>query len=535
MLSLVTLALCGLTLGQPAEPAAPELTTRAYRGLRPTDPAGRDGLANPERGLRNEVMLGWGLNGAPLRHIVGVGEATPEGWLTEIEHYRGWGLTMVQWYYYLDQWIDQPISAEGLARLQAGFDLLRAHGYKAVLRFAYQKHMTVADGAVIEANEEWLMHHVDQLAPLLAANVDVIGVLQAGFVGAWGEWHSSPNGHHTNHPFLSRLVTRLLEVLPPERHIHVRVPKYKRWVMENQPAGWTGLLTAAGAYQNTASARIGYKNDGFMAGPTHGGTWPEAPLQGQPGNPEFDQVTLESPWLFNDGELFYADQAGPVDGLEALTTLRLHHYTTLSLSHSYSEREGAPYTVDRWLSEPLDPERVTAAKLPHSPEYFRDIFGAPVERTVFEYLRDHLGYRLELTSATYPTRAARGQALPVSIDLVNRGFATLHNPREVVFCLVGPDNRVWEFPVSVSPRDWQPYAPGDPEYTPLTHTVSTTLQLPADLPAGWYRLGLWLPDGSGRLRARADYAVRLANGDTFWWVDEPRAHGINLFAGLAVE
>ena len=32
--------------------------TRTYRGIRPNDPQGRDGLANPERGFRLEIGVG---------------------------------------------------------------------------------------------------------------------------------------------------------------------------------------------------------------------------------------------------------------------------------------------------------------------------------------------------------------------------------------------------------------------------------------------------------------------------------------------
>ena len=84
------------------------------------------------------------------------------------------------------------------------------------------------------------------------------------------------------------------------------------------------------------------------------------------------------------------------------------------------------------------------------------------------------------------------------------------------------------------PRTWQPFAPEDAEYAPLVHTISLDLPLPADLPAGDYRVGLWLPDAAEGLRLDPRYAVRLANGDVLWWRDRQDRYGVNVFGTLTV-
>lgn len=61
-------------------------------------------------------------------------------------------------------------------------------------------------------------------------------------------------------------------------------------------------------------------------------------------------MTVESPFVAIDGELFWSDQAGKVDGFVAAVRLRLHHYSSFSLAHSYSEREGGkPFSIDDWM------------------------------------------------------------------------------------------------------------------------------------------------------------------------------------------
>jgi hypothetical protein len=38
---------------------------------------------------------------------------------------------------------------------------------------------------------ERVLKHVAQLGPTMQRNADAVYVLEAGFVGCWGEWHSS--------------------------------------------------------------------------------------------------------------------------------------------------------------------------------------------------------------------------------------------------------------------------------------------------------------------------------------------------------
>lgn len=82
-------------------------------------------------------------------------------------------------------------------------------------------------------------------------------------------------------------------------------------------------------------------------------------------------------------------------------------------------------------------------------------------------------------------------------------------------------------------NDWQPYRPGDPECTPLTHTVITKLET-KDIAPGNYRLGLWIPDGSERLKYNPRYAIRCANSDTEWKLSDDGKYGINVLTTLKI-
>ena len=516
-----------------ARPATIQHAT--FRGLRPTDPGGRNGLRNPERGLRIETLIAaapgkpeWG----PAAHLLGKVPAgfSDEWWVADCAAYEPWGLTLAQTYVYLDAYVDGPIPAEKLAWLQASFDELRRNGLKAVLRFAYERDMGGPAGPTLDR----VLRHLEQLTPVIRRNVDVIFVMQAGFVGAWGEWHSSKHKLEADHAALARIVAKVLEVLPPGRLTQVRVPKYKRWVLEQPILGGFVKLNSTNAHAGSAAARIGFNNDGFLARETCGGTWTEPPHFSNPGNPEFDYMTEESPYLAIDGELFWSDQGGKLDGLRAAQRIRLHHYSSLSLAHSYSGREGKPYSIDDWVRTPLTADQVRAARLPLSDGYFQDDQGKDVPRTQFEYVRDHLGYRIELQSASFPAEIRAGDKLRGEVRLVNRGFSTLHNPRRVLVALIGRDGDVHALTTEADPRAWQPFAPADPQYTALVWTISLDASLPDVLAPGDYRIGLWLPDAADSLRLDPRYAVRVANREVPWWLDRHGKYGINVLRTLRV-
>lgn len=535
-LGRAALTILPLLLAVPGSVTDAQGQETAYRGIRPSDPNGRDGLRNPERGLRIETLIAeppglpaWG----PANHLRGkVSEGfSDEWWVLDAARYEQHGLTLVQTYCYLDAYVGQPLPEEKLQWLRQSFAALRSNGLKAVLRFAYERDMNPPTGPSLED----IQRHMAQLAPVIRENVDVIYVMQAGFIGAWGEWHSSANRLEADHANMAAVIDGVLNILPPEYKTQVRVPKYKRWALGLPDIGEYEEVNERTAFDGSAIGRVGFANDGFLAGETCGGTWPEPPHFSNPGNPEFDTMTRESAYVPVDGELFWSDVAGAVDGVAAAVRMRLHHYSSFSLAHSFSEREGGgPYSIDTWMRTEVTPDMLEAQRMPLSDGYFEDATGGPVARTIFEYIRDHLGYRLELQRARFARTVERGQPLEVEVSLINRGFSIPHLPRPVAMVLVDGEGRaVARAATDADLRHWQPFAPGDEAFTPLTHTVRAALRTDG-LNAGTYRLGLAMPDAHASLRGDPRYAIRVANGDVPWLVAEGGL-GVNVLGEVAVE
>ena len=123
-------------------------------------------VSNPERGFRHEIDGGCSTAG-----IVN----------GSIEELRLYNLTVAQTYCYLSN--DTQLSPAALARMDNAFATLRKAGVKALWRFAYDQAMP----GTHYYTEDTVLGHIKQLATPFAQHHDALYVLQAGFIGSWGE------------------------------------------------------------------------------------------------------------------------------------------------------------------------------------------------------------------------------------------------------------------------------------------------------------------------------------------------------------
>ena len=135
--------------------------------------AATDNFANPERGFYHHT-----------------GDCDKADFSqTTLQSYRtSQGISLVMCVFYLAEYKNGPIAQAALDQLQQQIDTVRAAGLKMVLRFAYTTS-TAGD----DTTKDRILAHLDQLAPYLNAGKDVIAVVQAGLIGAWGEWYYTQN------------------------------------------------------------------------------------------------------------------------------------------------------------------------------------------------------------------------------------------------------------------------------------------------------------------------------------------------------
>lgn len=219
----------------PACTGAPTLHT--FVALGPNEP-----VLNPGRGFHDFVDLGS---------------------KDDFQGVRAAGRTLAYAGVSLLDYVDAPIPSAFLSQLSAGLDRVRAAKIKVILRFVYRNDIADPNDAKLTR----ILEHIQTLAPLLKQHADVIAMLEAGFIGPWGEWHSSSNGLDTDAAAKKAILDALLAATPPDMFVLVR-----RWSFKHDHAG--GPVTAAQAFDGTPVSRLGHHNDCFLASDDDMGTYP---------------------------------------------------------------------------------------------------------------------------------------------------------------------------------------------------------------------------------------------------------------------
>lgn len=422
------------------------------------------GLANPERGFRFEMTVGQ--EGGP----------TESCW--PFEDYHDDGVVVTQAYCYLKKYWDSPILQSKLDALQASFDRARREGVKFILRFAYEDDFNQKECPSLER----ILMHITQLEDIVRKNIDVIYTLQVGWIGMWGEFHSDPLKLDQDPQAIASVVNATLKMLPQNRSTMMRCMRYRTAAKE--------------ANAQIDLSRVGFFNDGTLAGTTDGGTFKIS----YDGDPEFDMVTAESAHIPVEGELFWNSNLDllSANALAAITRFVKHHYSTFSIVHSNSELDWTPVygSIDGWKKTPFTANLLKAQGLPCDEKYFER---NPVP-SAYEYIRDHFGYRLETvrTEGRFSGREYKGKVV-----VRNVGFSRPVNPRPTYLVLYNKEGNAYEFPTGIDARSFETWEEVE---------VSLVGRLPADAPAGDYQAALWLPDEEESIRYRPEYAITIAEG-----------------------
>jgi hypothetical protein len=342
----------------------------------------------------------------------------------------------------LDDYRAKPLDAAFLASLEAGFARVRASGVKVVLRFAYNASFSA------DAPRDVILNHIAQLKPVLAHNADVIAVMQAGFIGAWGEWHTSTNGLE-NDASRAAILDALLGALPASRMVQVRTPMYK--------GAYTGAaLAAAEAFSGSKRARVGHHDDCFLASATDMGTYASSTWR--------TFVAQDSRFTPVGGETCAVSERTTC--AQALDEMATNHWSFLNQ------------------------------------EYQQEVLASFEAQGCSDEIHRRLGYRFALHQVAHSESVRPGGELALSVSLTNSGFAAPFNARPVYVVLSGNGVRVMAKLDDADVRRW--------EHGTDIH-LGVRLQVPATVAAGTYRLSLWMPDAASSLEKDPRYAIRLAN------------------------
>ena len=348
-------------------------------------------------------------------------------------------------------------------KVLAGFDedmqILRTNGVKCVLRFAY----TETESDKVDATPEWVQRHLEQLKPHLAANADVIYVLEAGFVGVWGEWYYTTNyGNESQHMNANRrkVIQYLFENAPENRFILFRYP-----MLKTEYFGHTTPLPADSAFSGSMRARWGCHNDAFLNDWGNDGTYASDSKSDDPAVRQY--IADETLYVPNGGETNVENSSRAEQVYKkAPQEMSAYHW-------SFCGKSYATAVTTRWRNS-----------------------------GIFDTLNIHMGYRYQLVEANLPEQGRRYQQLHFQLKIKNVGYAPLYNERPAYIVLKSGD-KTYSMRMQSDPRRWLP--------NNVVTQIDEYLNIPADVPDGTYELYLHLPDAAPTIAADPRFAVRFAN------------------------
>ncbi|MFK8162631.1 MAG: DUF4832 domain-containing protein [Lewinella sp.] len=404
-------------------------------------------------------------------------------------------------YFFLEDFKAGPISAAYLAGVTADFAAARAAGVKIIPRFAYTDDV---DGTGCpsficppygDAPKNIVLDHIDQLAPILEANKDVIAAVQMGFIGTWGENYytdffgdASPEGngqlYDADWENRGEVLAALLAAVPEERMVQVRYPQVKqRFVYGIQAPTTSAPLTSAEAFSGTDKARLGFHNDCFLASSADFGTYADYG-NGTPGSPNpgvGGDTTNLKPYFAQDSRYVVVGGETCADGYNPQSNCS----STDPAAFGDSEMRRMHYS---YLNS----------------DYNNDVNNDWQTGGCMDAIKRSLGYRFELVSGTYGNNVEQGSALTVDLQLVNSGYAAPYNARGVELILRNiASGDVWTGSLDDDPRLWTPEAG--------TTSLNLGVCVPTFMPAGTYDLLLNLPDPMPSLHDNPDFSIRLGS------------------------
>ena len=367
---------------------------------------------------------------------------------SQLAGYRAQNITLIMRIFYLESFINSPISQTFLNNMQTDFNTIRQSGVKTIIRFAYSDNDPNAEPK--DATKPIILQHIQQLQSTIYNNRDVINSLQVGFIGIYGEWYTSDNfGTGNSNLSAQNLIDRqqvLLSVLDNfgwDIQIQVRTPKIKQNVFGTIP------ISLLEAYNLTVlKSRVGHYNDCFLADATDYGTF----------NNESERAYLQS-------DSMYTVNGGETCAVSDLTSC-----------------SNALFRLDQYNFDFLNLD------------YKEEVIELFQTQGCFDEIKKRLGYRFELISATLSPDN-------LVVTLRNTGFGHLANERRsyIVYRNVATGN---ETTLQID---------GDARLWLKGTTYSITQNIPI-LPAGTYDLFLHLPDVHHEIMGLDErYSVRFAN------------------------
>ena len=374
------------------------------------------------------------------------------------------GITIMLLAYDIHNFTNSPLSDEKLLELRNALEMAKENAIKVVFRAAYgfDSVYQYKDPYNINIVEE----HINQIAPILNEYQDIILCVQAGFLGPWGEWHSSnllpENEAVSRHNRLS-VLTALFDALDDNININIRRPKYVR---EAVAAGMNIL-------------DLGVHNDALLANENDMGTYNDANYSRND----------ELQWM--DENISLSINGGEMPQISEYTKANVADQEFRQMNITYLNILYNSVVLDDWKNQVLN------------------------GNNAYDEINKHLGYRLYLDKVEFPKHIKQGKDFRFKIKMNNSGYAAIQSGYKASLVISDQNNKYY-YPLT----NWELHQLAGGETT----TNIGKIELPDNLVGDTVRIGISIT--SGALEGDSEYKdyVILAN-DNFSYEE-----GINYFS-----
>ena len=302
----------------------------------------------------------------------------------------------------------QDLTEEALNVLQTTFDNIRAFGGHVIVRICYDPWYNGRSNVTPE--HKWVLRHVEQLAPVLSKNTDVIVALEMGMHGAYGEMHSDTS---ITYDRVAEATNLMLRLTPPELKILTRTGNYSAKVLGFDNWGVDFHIDGE-KFAEIAKAkgdtmyRVGMFNDGYLGTQYDYGTWGadcKTSICREEGVAWLEKYGINTPY---GGEALTT-----ANGYQVINTPEFLAYEGFRTHTSYLNIQWNNNLIDSW-------------KKSHFKGKDFEYDGAKDSSlTGFKYINDHLGYRYVLRESWITDTVGADGVFKAKLRIQNVGFGNL--------------------------------------------------------------------------------------------------------------
>lgn len=365
------------------------------------------------------------------------------------------------------------------------FENCRKNGCMIAMRFRYDD---LGKDNPEPATFEQVLHHIEQIkeSGLLEKYSDIIAFVEAGLVGKWGEMHG---GKYVTVDYKAKVLEAMLQAVPSPIPVTVRTPDiFAEWAgIERKDLNNFELIDSITESEYSATIqenkdRVGLFNDGYMGSINDLGT--------------FSNREIETDWINHQAVTSYygGEFSGAHDYAQSFDTyLPENAIPEMYKTHlSYINCNIFPFYKDFTFSEEYSVEGVDNS--------------AYYGQNVFQFIRDHIGYRFVIRKSELTPTVEQGGDVTVNFKIENTGFAGVI-PDVQSYIVLEKDGVFAYAEADTDCRQWQ-------SCTTTDNTLN--IKLPDNIPAGDWNVMLKLSMGTPlSITNMTGRSIRFANKDVW--------------------